>query len=199
MTPNPDSPLPHAQQFARILQEARTWAVDAIKKSNIIAKRNADRHRRPVTYQPDDLVLLDTQNLCLPITPKLRPRYCGPLRISHMITPVTTHLLLPADWYVSLSFHISLLRPYVPSTSQLPRNRPASMTRPPIEPIITPKKILSHRVRAPRGARRIEFLIRWKDRTPSEDNWVPLDRIENHPVLTEYLRSRNFRDVYALS
>ncbi|CAI7737683.1 unnamed protein product, partial [Closterium sp. NIES-54] len=55
---------------------------------------------------PDDLVLLDTQNLRLPITPKLRPRYCGPFRISHMITPVTAHLLLPADWYVSTSFHV---------------------------------------------------------------------------------------------
>ncbi|CAI7769961.1 unnamed protein product, partial [Closterium sp. NIES-54] len=61
--------------------------------------------RRPVTYQPDDLVLLDTQNLRLPITPKLRPRYCGPFRISHLVTPVTAHLLLPADWYVSPSFH----------------------------------------------------------------------------------------------
>ncbi|CAI7870362.1 unnamed protein product [Closterium sp. NIES-54] len=132
--------------------------------------RNADRHRRPVTFQPDDLILLNTQNLRLPITPKLRPRYCGPFRISHMVTPVTAHLLLLADWYVSSSFHVSLLRPYVPSTSQLARNRPASMTRPPTEPIITPEKILSHRVRDPRGARRVEFLIRWKDCTPTEDN-----------------------------
>ncbi|CAI7890085.1 unnamed protein product [Closterium sp. NIES-53] len=77
------------------------------------------------------LTLLDTQNLCLPITPKLCPRHCGPFRISHMITFVTAHLLLPADWYVSPSFYVSLLRPYVPSTSQLPRNRPASMTQPP--------------------------------------------------------------------
>ncbi|CAI7850150.1 unnamed protein product, partial [Closterium sp. NIES-53] len=98
MTPNPDNPVPRAQQFAEVLQAARTRAADAIKKANVIAKRNADRHRRPVTYQPDDLVLLDTQNLRLPITPKLRPRYCGPFRISHMIIPVTAHLLLLADW-----------------------------------------------------------------------------------------------------
>ncbi|CAI7912114.1 unnamed protein product [Closterium sp. NIES-53] len=117
MTANPDNPVPRAQQFAEILQEAQTRAAGAIKKANIIAKRNADRHRRPVTYQPDDLVLLDTHNLRLPITLKLRPRYCGPFRISHMITPVTAHLLLPADWYVSPSFHVSLLRPYIPSTS----------------------------------------------------------------------------------
>ncbi|CAI7852328.1 unnamed protein product [Closterium sp. NIES-53] len=131
MTPNLDNPVPRAQQFAEILQAARTRAAEAIKKANVIAKRNADRHRIPVTYQPDDLVLLDTQNLRLPIIPKLRPRYCRPFRMSHMIIPVIAHLLLPADWYVSPSFHVSLLRPYVPSTSQLPRNRPASMTRPP--------------------------------------------------------------------
>ncbi|CAI7891385.1 unnamed protein product [Closterium sp. NIES-53] len=199
MTPNPDNPVPRAQQFAEILQEARTRAADAIKKANVIAKRNADRHRRPVTYQPDDLILLDTQNLRLPITPKLRPRYCGPFRISHMVTPVTAHLLLPADWYVSPSFHVSLLRPYIPSTSQLARHHPTSMIRPPTEPVIMPEKILSHRVRDPRGARRVEFLIRWRDRTPTEDNWVPLNKIKNHPVLNDYLRSRNFRDIHALS
>ncbi|CAI7750468.1 unnamed protein product [Closterium sp. NIES-53] len=199
ITPNPDNPVPRAQQFAEVLQEARTRAAYAIIKTNVIAKRNADRHRRPVTYQPDDLVLLDTQNLRLPITPKLRPRYCGPFRISHMITPVTTHLLLPAVCYVSPSFHVSLLRPYIPSTNQMARTRPASMTRPPTEPIITPEKILSHRVRDPRGARGVGFLIRWRDRTPTEDNWVPLGNIENHPVLNEYLRSRNFRDIHALS
>ncbi|CAI7753422.1 unnamed protein product [Closterium sp. NIES-53] len=154
MTPNPDNPVPRAQQFAEILQEARTRAADAIKKANVITKRNADCHLRPVTYQPDDLVLLNTLNLRLPITPKLRPRYCGLFRISHMIIPVTAHLLLPAVWYVSPSFHVSLLRPYIPSTSQLARTRPASMTRPPTEPVITPEKILSHRVRDPQGARR---------------------------------------------
>ncbi|CAI7900671.1 unnamed protein product [Closterium sp. NIES-54] len=50
MTPNPDNPVPRAQQFAEVLQAARTRAADAIKKANVIAKRNADRHRRPVTY-----------------------------------------------------------------------------------------------------------------------------------------------------
>ncbi|CAI7855937.1 unnamed protein product [Closterium sp. NIES-53] len=73
MTPNPDNPVPRAQQFAEVLQAARTRAAEAIKKTNVIAKGNADRHRRPVTYQPDDLVLLDSQNLRLPITPKLCP------------------------------------------------------------------------------------------------------------------------------
>ncbi|CAI7924715.1 unnamed protein product, partial [Closterium sp. NIES-54] len=51
MTPSPDNPTPRAQQFAEILQAARTRAAEAIKKANVIAKRNADRHRRPVTYQ----------------------------------------------------------------------------------------------------------------------------------------------------
>ncbi|CAI7919662.1 unnamed protein product [Closterium sp. NIES-53] len=105
MTPSPDNTTPRAQQFVEILQAARTRAVEAIKKGNLIAKRNADRHRRTVTYQSRDYITLDTLNLSLPIVPKLRPRYCGPFQISHMITPVTTHLLLPTAWYISPSFH----------------------------------------------------------------------------------------------
>ncbi|CAI7885731.1 unnamed protein product [Closterium sp. NIES-54] len=52
MTPSPDNPTPRAQQFAEILQAAHIRAAEAIKKANVIAKRNADRHRRrhvPVT------------------------------------------------------------------------------------------------------------------------------------------------------
>ncbi|CAI7765101.1 unnamed protein product [Closterium sp. NIES-53] len=62
MTPSPDNPTPRAKQFAECLQAARTRAAEAIKKSNVIAKRNTDRHRCPVTYQSGDYVLLDTQN-----------------------------------------------------------------------------------------------------------------------------------------
>ncbi|CAI7881793.1 unnamed protein product [Closterium sp. NIES-54] len=111
MTPSPDNPTPRAQQIAEILQGARTRAAKANKKANVIAKRNADRRRRPVTYQSGDYVLIDTRNLRLPVVLKLRPRCCGPFQISHMITPVTAHLLLPSDWYISPSFHVSLLRP----------------------------------------------------------------------------------------
>ncbi|CAI7885740.1 unnamed protein product [Closterium sp. NIES-54] len=49
MTPSPDNPTPRAHQFAEIMQSARTRATEAIKKANVIAKRNADRHRRLVT------------------------------------------------------------------------------------------------------------------------------------------------------
>ncbi|CAI7895297.1 unnamed protein product [Closterium sp. NIES-53] len=99
MTPTLDNPTPRARQFAEILQAARTRAAEAIKKANVIAKCNADHHRHPVTYQSEDYVLLDTQNLRLLVVLKLRPRYCGPFQISHMISPVIAHLLLPTDWH----------------------------------------------------------------------------------------------------
>ncbi|CAI7909061.1 unnamed protein product [Closterium sp. NIES-53] len=51
MMPSPDNPTPRAQQFAEILQATRTRGAEAIKKANVIAKRNVDYHRRPVTYQ----------------------------------------------------------------------------------------------------------------------------------------------------
>ncbi|CAI7932009.1 unnamed protein product [Closterium sp. NIES-54] len=89
-----------------------------------------------------------------------------------MITSVTVHLLLPTDCFISPSFHVTLLRPYIPTTSQLPHHRPPSMTRPASKPIVEPEKILSHGICHPTGIKRIEFLVRWKDRMPTEDSWV---------------------------
>ncbi|CAI7921595.1 unnamed protein product [Closterium sp. NIES-53] len=63
-TSSPDNPTPRAQQFAKILQAARTRAAGAIKKANVIAKRNADRQLRPVTYR--HMITPVTAHLLLP-------------------------------------------------------------------------------------------------------------------------------------
>ncbi|CAI7752647.1 unnamed protein product [Closterium sp. NIES-53] len=108
MTPNPDNPVPRAQQLAEILQAARTRAADAIKKSNIIAKRNANRHYQPIAYQPDDLVLLNTQNLRLPISPKLRPDIVS---ASRLVAPPCSCRLMS---HQTLLWHHRLGHPSLP-------------------------------------------------------------------------------------
>ncbi|GJP42097.1 hypothetical protein CLOM_g1688 [Closterium sp. NIES-68] len=79
-TPNIESPVPRSQKFAEDILAAREKAAGAIRKANLVASRQADRHRRDVTYNVGDLVLLDTRNLRLPIPSKLRPRFCGPFQ-----------------------------------------------------------------------------------------------------------------------
>ncbi|GJP33107.1 hypothetical protein CLOM_g17676, partial [Closterium sp. NIES-68] len=112
-TPNIESPVPRSQKFAEDILATRDKAAEAIRKANLVASRQADRHRCDVTYKVGDLVLLDTRNLRLPIPSKLRPRFCGPFQVTNLVTPVTVHLRLPADWRHHPAFHVSLLRPYV--------------------------------------------------------------------------------------
>ncbi|GJP75815.1 hypothetical protein CLOP_g6215, partial [Closterium sp. NIES-67] len=79
-TPNIETPVPRSQKFVEDILAAREKAAEAIRKANLVASRQADRHRRDVTYKAGDLVLLDTPNLRLPIPSKLRPRFCGPFQ-----------------------------------------------------------------------------------------------------------------------
>ncbi|CAI7850789.1 unnamed protein product, partial [Closterium sp. NIES-54] len=101
----PDNPVPRSQQFVTELQAARDKAAEFIRKANTVAGRNADKNRRDVPFRVGQMVFLDTKNLRLPQPAKLRPRYVGPFRITHMVTPVTARLLLPDDWKIHYAFH----------------------------------------------------------------------------------------------
>ncbi|GJP39105.1 hypothetical protein CLOM_g23495, partial [Closterium sp. NIES-68] len=120
---NVESQVPRSQLFVEELQTARDKVVDLIRKANAIARRYADLHRRDITMATGQLVLLDTKNLQLPLPTKLRPRFCGPFKIVKMVTPVTAQLRLPDDWRIHNKFHVSLLRPFVPDTSDIARQR----------------------------------------------------------------------------
>ncbi|GJP31378.1 hypothetical protein CLOM_g12018 [Closterium sp. NIES-68] len=120
---NVESQVPRSQQFVEELQIARDKAVELIHKANATARRYADLHRRDITMTTGQLVLLDTKNLRLPLPTKLRPCFSGPFKIMKMVTPVTAQLRLPDDWRIHNKFHVSLLRPFVPDTSDIARQR----------------------------------------------------------------------------
>ncbi|GJP35642.1 hypothetical protein CLOM_g20160, partial [Closterium sp. NIES-68] len=120
---NVESQVSRSQQFVEELQTARDKAVELIRKANATARRYADLHRRDITMTTGQLVLLDTKNLRLPLPTKLRPRFCGPFKIVKMVTPVTAQLRLPDNWRIHNKFHVSLLRPFVPDTSDIARQR----------------------------------------------------------------------------
>ncbi|CAI7884731.1 unnamed protein product, partial [Closterium sp. NIES-54] len=82
-----------------------------------------------------------------------------------MVTPVTAKLLLPDDWRIHDAFHVSLLRKFVPATTDIARQQAAPTAGPVPEPTLDPSKILAHRVRLDAAGRHVDFLIRWTDRT----------------------------------
>ncbi|KAL0152355.1 hypothetical protein M9458_052078 [Cirrhinus mrigala] len=89
--------------------QAYTHLSRAIRKQT----RTANQHRCPgPRYTPGQWVWLSTRDLRLKLPcKKLSPRYVGPFQIIKEITPVSFHLDLPANYHISPTFHMSLLKP----------------------------------------------------------------------------------------
>ncbi len=72
----------------------------------------------PPRYQPGDRVWLSTRDLrlCLPCK-KLSSRYMGPFPIQRQVSKVTYLLQLSSRYRIHPTFHVSLLKPFSPSTT----------------------------------------------------------------------------------
>jgi hypothetical protein len=108
----------------RVIRTTDEWVRHMVQVVNE-AKRNlraaqdrmaayANQHRRDVTYQPHDKVLLSTVNM----TPtegvrKLMPKYVGPFEVIEMVGKAAVRLSL-TDGYERLHdvFHVSLVKPW---------------------------------------------------------------------------------------
>ncbi|CAI7903370.1 unnamed protein product [Closterium sp. NIES-53] len=190
-----DNPVPWSQTFMTELQEVCEKAANTIRKANTTSRKYADLLRRELVLTAGQLVLLDTKNLHLPGPSKLRPRFCGPFKIIKMLTHVTAKLLLPDDWRIYDAFHVSLLRKFVPATTDIARQLAAPPARPVPEPTLHPSKILAHRVRLDAAGRHVDFLIRWIDRTSEDDTWVPSASLADSLLVVDYLTHKRAADI----
>ncbi|KAJ3000255.1 hypothetical protein NUW54_g6809 [Trametes sanguinea] len=112
---------PGVQAFAQRVKEAIMAAHDAIIASRTSQVEQANKRRRPATFQVDELVYLSTKNLNLPKgrARKLAPKYLGPFRITEEVTKGATYRIdLPRELRargIHNAFHASLLRQHVPN------------------------------------------------------------------------------------
>uniref|UniRef100_A0A671KHG3 Gypsy retrotransposon integrase-like protein 1 n=1 Tax=Sinocyclocheilus anshuiensis TaxID=1608454 RepID=A0A671KHG3_9TELE len=97
------------QRSERVWDSAHVHLQRAVRTQEF----QANRRRRPhPPYQPGQRVWLSTKDLKLRLpSRKLSPRYVGPFKILRQINDVTYRLELPANYRISLSFHVSLLKP----------------------------------------------------------------------------------------
>jgi hypothetical protein len=72
-----------------------------------------NKHRKEISFNVGDLVLLDSRNIKLAstATKKLQPRYLGPFKILKRVGRVSYKLALPRQT-VHPVFHVSLLKAY---------------------------------------------------------------------------------------
>ncbi len=109
--------------------------------------------------------------------------YIGPFPIQRQVNEVTYQLQLPSRYRIHPTFHVSLLKPFSPSTT----GRTEPDTPPPPEfleeaAVYQVHDILDSRRR---GAR-LEYLLDWEGYGPEERSWVAWDDILDPLLLEEF-------------
>lgn len=137
-------------------------------------KHYADEKRSDRTFSIGDKVFLRVRpkrsNLSLGKYKKLSPRYCGPYEIVKRIGTHAYKLNLPTHLKVHDVFHISLLKPYIPSPDHVLNDDQIVMpTQNVLE--LQPEKILETRERTLRNRSIREHLIQWQDFPLEDATW----------------------------
>ncbi|CAJ0919726.1 unnamed protein product, partial [Ranitomeya imitator] len=114
-----------------------------------------------------DLVWFSPRHVPMKVSsPKFKPRFIGPYKISEIINPVSFRLALPASFAIHSVFHRSLLRKYVV---------PVVPSVDPLAPVLVDgeleyvvEKILDSRF----SRRRLQYLVKWKGYGQEDNSWV---------------------------
>ncbi|CAJ0938719.1 unnamed protein product, partial [Ranitomeya imitator] len=140
------------------LQQIWTHVVDNLTLSQEKAQRFANR-RRCVgpRLRVGDLVWLSSRHAPMKVSsPKFKPRFIGPYKISEVLNPVSFRLDLPASFAIHNVFHRSLLRRYV--APMVPSVDPPAPVLVEGELEYVVEKILDSRV----SRRKLQYLVKWK-------------------------------------
>ncbi|CAJ0926263.1 unnamed protein product [Ranitomeya imitator] len=99
-------------------------------------------------------------------SPKFKPRFIGPYKISEIINPVSFRLALPASFAIHNVFHRSLLRRYVvPVVPSVDPPAPV-LVEGELEYVV--EKILDSRF----SRRKLQNLVKWKGYGQEDNSWV---------------------------
>ena len=192
-----DLPATCPSDYASKLQDIHVF----IRRQSELAKarqaEQANKHRRDVTFQPGDKVMLSSEKLTLKEQPskKLRDRWLGPFTVEKVVSPVAYRLILPSQMAVHPTFHVSRLHPAVESPAVF-SSRPAAM-----RPIPTAadfsysarfavEALLDVRIN-PETGRSLQFKVRWAapHNDPALDTWEPLRHVSHLDVFSAFLLS----------
>ncbi|CAJ0968329.1 unnamed protein product, partial [Ranitomeya imitator] len=162
------SDCPGVDSVVDRLQQIWTQVVDNLTLSQEKAQLFANRRRRVgPRLRVGDLVWLSSRHIPMKVSsPKFKPRFIGPYRISEILNPVSFRLTLPDSFSIHNVFHRSLLRRYV--APMVPSVEPPApvLVEGELEYIV--EKILDSRV----SRRKLQYLVKWKGYAQEDNSWV---------------------------
>ena len=184
----------NAEHLASLVAQARVM-IDAAKQRQ---KRYADQHRIPVSYEPEQEVMLSTKHLTVTSVPskKLFPSWLGPMTIDKQIGPNAYRLRIPGHWRMHNVFNVSVLKPWHDNGMRHPP--PPWTLLKGQNYIFEVDTILDHHPKhfkpsmdMPQAQLRgLTFLVRWRFYGPEFDTWEPYLLLKNAPEsLTAYFES----------
>ncbi|KAL1274090.1 hypothetical protein QQF64_026904 [Cirrhinus molitorella] len=176
------------QRSEETWDRAHTHLLHAVRQQ---AHQANQRRRAGPSLAPGQWVWLSTKDLRLRLPcRKLSPRYVGPFKIIRQITPVSFRLELPANYRISPTFHMSLLKP-----AGGPRGDPEEENLPQPPPILVDGEE-AYQVHELLDSRRrggtLQYLVDWEGYGPEERSWVNAGDILDptlSPVTDEFHRA----------
>ena len=171
--------VPAARTFVQSFVQRMTDAKACLEAAQQRTAEYYDRNKKDVTFEPGQLVLLNTKHLRKSVKGprKLLPRWVGPYRIVRMVGTVAAQLHLPPAMRVHHTFHVSLLRLYRTSPDSPENAEPGPVAWLKDEPFYTVESILRYRQRTVgrgRRKRRVrEYLVKWLGYSDEHNSWEP--------------------------
>ena len=152
-------------------------------------KQYADRHRRPVSFQPGDQVMLKTKNFRMHEWPgkKLLPLWVGPFEVERAESKVSYQLVIPQHWRIHNIFHVNLLKPFrdngqphAPPPFTLIAGQPFEYEVDCILAHHPASTRLEHGMKN-KQLKQLSFLVQWKYCAAEDSTWEPYENLKHAP------------------